>query len=61
MKILRVLWVVLFAAVPVTAFYDGPDPPRHYARFAFCKQDAVLDEAVARLAAHFARPRAGRA
>ena len=49
------------AAVPVTAFYDGPDPPRHYARFAFCKQDAVLDEAVARLAAHFARPRAGRA
>jgi aspartate/methionine/tyrosine aminotransferase len=40
-------------AVPVTAFYDGPEPPRHYARFAFCKQDAVLDEAVARLAAHF--------
>ncbi len=40
-------------AVPVTAFYDAPDPPRHYARFAFCKQDAVLDAAVARLAAHF--------
>jgi N-succinyldiaminopimelate aminotransferase len=43
------------AAVPVTAFYDAPDPPRHFARFAFCKQDAVLDEAVARLAAYFGR------
>jgi len=40
-------------AIPVTAFYDGPDPPTHYARFAFCKQDAVLDEAVARLSRHF--------
>jgi len=40
-------------AVPVTAFYDGADPPRTYARFAFCKQDAVLDEAVARLARRF--------
>ncbi len=40
-------------AVPVTAFYDAPDPPRHYARFAFCKQDAVLDEAVLRLRRHF--------
>jgi len=37
-------------AVPVTAFYDGPEPPRHYARFAFCKREAVLDEAVARSA-----------
>jgi N-succinyldiaminopimelate aminotransferase len=40
-------------AIPVTAFYDAPDPPRHYARFAFCKRDDVLDEAVARLARHF--------
>ncbi len=40
-------------AVPVTAFYDAADPPRHYARFAFCKQDNVLDEAVSRLRAHF--------
>jgi len=40
-------------AVPVTAFYDGGDPPRHYARFAFCKRETVLDEAVARLRAHF--------
>ena len=45
-------------AVPVTAFYDGPEPPTHYARFAFCKQDAVLEEAVARLEGLFGR-RAG--
>jgi N-succinyldiaminopimelate aminotransferase len=41
-------------AIPVTAFYDAPDPPRHYARFAFCKREEVLDEAVARLRRHFA-------
>ncbi len=40
-------------AIPVTAFYDAPDAPRHYARFAFCKREAVLDEAVARLRKHF--------
>ena len=48
-------------AIPVTAFYDGPDPPAHYARFAFCKQDAVLDEAVARLQRHFRRNTQGNA
>jgi N-succinyldiaminopimelate aminotransferase len=41
-------------AIPVSAFYEG-DAPRHYARFAFCKRFDVLDEAVARLAAHFAK------
>ena len=41
-------------AIPVSAFYDGPGAPTHYARFAFCKQDALLDEAVARLTRHFA-------
>jgi aspartate/methionine/tyrosine aminotransferase len=41
-------------AIPVTAFYEG-EAPAHYARFAFCKRPEVLDEAVARLAAHFAR------
>ncbi len=46
-------------AIPVTAFYDAPDPPRHYARFAFCKRDDVLDEAVARLARHFLARGAG--
>ncbi|MBV9250831.1 MAG: aminotransferase [Acetobacteraceae bacterium] len=40
-------------AIPVSAFYDAPDAPRHYARFAFCKRIEVLDEAVARLKRHF--------
>ena len=40
-------------AIPVTAFYDGPDAPRHYARFAFCKRPEVLEEAIRRLTAHF--------
>jgi N-succinyldiaminopimelate aminotransferase len=40
-------------AIPMSAFYDGAGAPSHYARFAFCKRDEVLDEAVARLRAHF--------
>ncbi len=40
-------------AIPVSAFYEG-EPPRHYARFAFCKRPEILDEAVARLESHFA-------
>ncbi len=40
-------------AIPVTAFYDGPDAPRHYARFAFCKRPEVLEEAIRRLKVHF--------
>ena len=47
------------AAIPVSAFYAG-DAPGHYVRFAFCKQDAVLDEAVSRLTRHFARADAPR-
>ena len=39
-------------AIPVSAFYAG-DAPSHYARFAFCKRPEVLDEALARLGAHF--------
>ena len=39
-------------AIPVSAFYES-GAPVHYARFAFCKQDALLDEAVSRLAQHF--------
>ncbi len=39
-------------AIPVSAFYEQ-DAPGHYARFAFCKQDALLDEAVARLQRYF--------
>ena len=41
-------------AIPVSAFYEG-EAPQNYVRFAFCKQDAVLDEAIARLTQHFAR------
>ena len=36
-------------AIPVTAFYASADAPSHYARFAFCKGEAVLDEALARM------------
>ncbi|HVE21600.1 MAG TPA: aminotransferase [Acidocella sp.] len=36
------------AAIPVSAFYVGA-APSHYARFAFCKRPALLEEAIARL------------
>jgi N-succinyldiaminopimelate aminotransferase len=39
------------AAIPVSAFYAS-DGPRHLVRFAFCKREAVLREAVDRLRAH---------
>ena len=38
-------------AIPVTAFYAGENPPNHYARFAFCKNEGVLREALARIGA----------
>ena len=41
-------------AIPVSAFYDEPGAPKHYARFAFCKRPEVLEEALARLRKHFA-------
>ncbi len=44
-------------AIPVSAFYEGGGP-RHFARFAFCKEDAVLAEALQRLKRHFGRGRA---
>jgi len=37
------------AAIPLSAFYASPGAPRHLARFCFCKQDAILTEASARL------------
>jgi N-succinyldiaminopimelate aminotransferase len=37
------------AAVPVQVFTDNPDRWRHIVRFAFCKKDEVLDEAIERL------------
>ena len=40
------------SAIPVSAFYADPaKAPQHLARFCFCKQDAVLDEASAHLKA----------
>lgn len=39
-------------AVPVSAFYQGGGID-HFARFAFCKEDASLIEALRRLKAHF--------
>jgi aspartate/methionine/tyrosine aminotransferase len=41
------------AAIPVSAFYAA-SPPTHYARFAFCKQPAVLTEALIRLQSYLA-------
>ncbi|HYS40494.1 MAG TPA: pyridoxal phosphate-dependent aminotransferase [Pseudonocardiaceae bacterium] len=38
------------AAVPIQVFTDTPDEWRHLIRFAFCKKDQVLDEAIRRLA-----------
>jgi aspartate/methionine/tyrosine aminotransferase len=40
------------AAIPVSAFY-AESPLSTVARFCFSKQDAVLDEALARLAKRF--------
>jgi len=40
-------------AIPVSAFYEEPGAPRHYARFAFCKRPEVLEEAIGRLRRHF--------
>jgi len=41
--------------VPVSVFCDDKDAARILLRFAFCKRDAVLKEAVARLGALAAR------
>jgi N-succinyldiaminopimelate aminotransferase len=38
-------------AIPTSVFYDDPDAGRSLVRFAFCKREAVIDEAAARLAA----------
>jgi N-succinyldiaminopimelate aminotransferase len=37
------------AAIPTTAFYETKALARHLVRFAFCKTDATLDAALARL------------
>jgi aspartate/methionine/tyrosine aminotransferase len=40
--------------IPVSAFYEGPGPDT-IIRFAFCKEDATLTEALSRLARHFGK------
>lgn len=36
-------------AIPCSAFYAGENPPQNMLRFCFCKQDEVIDAAIARL------------
>ena len=43
--------------IPTAVFCDHPDVGRPFVRFAFCKRDDVLDEAVARLTSYAARRR----
>jgi N-succinyldiaminopimelate aminotransferase len=43
-------------AIPTSVFYDDPDAGRSLVRFAFCKRDAVIDEAATRLARAGAGP-----
>ncbi len=38
-------------AIPSSVFYDDKDAGRPFVRFAFCKRDQVIDDAVRRLAA----------
>ncbi len=42
------------AAIPLSVFFTG-DAPQTLVRFAFCKQRAVLEDAVRRLRTHFKR------
>ncbi len=43
-------------AIPVSAFYQGEDGGvRHFVRFCFCKDEAKLDEAIARMKKAFAK------
>ena len=37
------------ALIPLSEFFSGPSRPDTYVRFAFCKQDHVLEEAAKRL------------
>ncbi|HEY4274609.1 MAG TPA: aminotransferase [Rhizomicrobium sp.] len=41
------------ALIPLSEFFSGVSRPDTYVRFAFCKQRAVIEEALSRLKAHF--------
>ena len=45
-------------AIPVTAFYEG-EGPKYFARFAFCKREEILHEALARMARLFGKRLSG--
>ncbi len=38
------------AAIPLSALWEGPDAPRHIVRLCHCKPEAMLDQAITRLA-----------
>ena len=44
-------------AIPHQVFYDDVEAGRPYVRWAFCKRDEVLDEAVERLQRGLGEPR----
>jgi N-succinyldiaminopimelate aminotransferase len=41
------------ALIPLSEFFTGPGRPDTYVRFAFCKQQSVIEEALGRLRKHF--------
>ena len=41
------------ALIPLSEFFSDPSRPDTYVRFAFCKQRGVIEDALARLKAHF--------
>jgi N-succinyldiaminopimelate aminotransferase len=45
------------ALIPLSEFFSGPSRPDTYVRFAFCKQRAVIEEALARLKSYFNKGR----
>lgn len=42
------------AAIPMSAFYPGAEPPKHTIRFCFCKRNEILDNALDRLGTYLA-------
>ncbi len=45
------------ALIPLSEFFSGPGRPDTYVRFAFCKQQSVIEEALARLKSYFNKGR----
>ena len=41
------------ALIPLSEFFTGPERPDTYVRFAFCKQQSVIEAALQRLRKHF--------